>query len=70
MCKVGELDKERGARRRSICRPRRLETLCLCILSIFPGSFGKDDSIDHLLERALFLSPYHLTSLMPPAELH
>lgn len=30
---------------------------------LLPVSFGEDDSIDHLLKRPLFLSPYHLTSL-------
>lgn len=30
---------------------------------LFPVCFGEDDSIDHLLKRPLFLSPYHLTSL-------
>lgn len=51
-CKVGELDKEKGAGRRSPCRPHRGETLRRRILSMFPVRFGKDDRIDHLLRGA------------------
>lgn len=53
--------KERRGAPSAFGTVRKLYATVFCPL--LPVSFGENDSIDHLLKRPLFLSPYHLTSL-------